>query len=137
MILAAVDPLQPLIGGAGVAGVVVVLLIMGQMHTNKAVERERAVADGELERRQALIDTLLAVYHHEVLPTLGDIEKRLIPLLEKNDRMLTQVEWLFGQLERRAGSAPDTYFRGRSGEAGAGGGFGQGPSAGPYPTNPR
>lgn len=136
MTFAATDPLSALIGSAGTAGIVVVMLVMGYLHTRPAMEREQKVADAELARRQALIDTLLAVYHHEVLPTLGDIDRRLVPMMERTEKMLTQVEWLFGQLERRSGATPDTYFRSRSGEAGLGGGFGQSPGSGPHPPDP-
>ena len=136
MFLAVTDPLSALLGSAGTAGIVVVLIIMGYLHSRPAMDREQKVADTELARRQAMIDTLLAVYHHEVLPTLSDIDKRLMPLMERNEKMLLQVEWLFGQMERRSGVTSDTYFRGRSGEAGAGGGSRESGGSGPYPSDP-
>jgi hypothetical protein len=71
-----------------------------------------------------------------VLPTLSDIDKRLMPLMERNEKMLLQVEWLFGQMERRSGVTSDTYFRGRSGEVGSGGGLSQSPGSGPHPPDP-
>jgi hypothetical protein len=87
-----VDPYQALIVNAGVAGVFIVLFLLGIVSAKPSIERERAVADAELARRQALIDTLLAVYHHEVLPTLGDYEKRLAPLLERVERTVDRLE---------------------------------------------
>lgn len=123
--LAVSDPLSALIGSAGTAGIVVVLLIMGYMHTRPAMDRERLVADAELARRQAMIDTLLAVYHHEVLPTLGDIEKRMIPMMEKTEQVLTEVQWLFAQLERRRSESSDITPRIRSDETRNSGGRGQ------------
>lgn len=103
----AVDPYQALIVNAGVAGVFIVLFLLGQVYAKSTVERERAVADAELARRQALIDTLLAVYHHEVLPTLGDYEKRLAPLLERVERMLERCEQELAVIERMR-RAPQT-----------------------------
>jgi len=93
------DPFQILVAQAGVVGVVVVLLMMGQLYTGKSVQRERDLGaaqlardDAELARRQALIDTLLAVYHHEVLPTLSDVDRRMVPLMEKTETALNRLE---------------------------------------------
>lgn len=101
--LGAVDPYQALIVNAGIAGVFIVLFLLGQVFSKPTVERERAVADSELARRQALVDTLLAVYHHEVLPTLGDYERRLAPLLERVEAMLVRCEQELALVERSRG----------------------------------
>lgn len=112
------DPFGALIGGAGVAGVWVVTIIMGQMHSGKSVDYERVQKDAEiarvqalleaervrneaeLARRQALIDTLLAVYHNEILPVLGDYEKKLAPALARTEDVLKRMEWIVDQYER-------------------------------------
>lgn len=104
--LGAVDPYQALIVNAGTAGVFVVLFLLGQLFSKPTVERERAVADAELARRQALVDTLLAVYHHEVLPTLGDYERRLAPLLERVETMLVRCEQELAIAERGRRAPP-------------------------------
>ncbi|HET7110272.1 MAG TPA: hypothetical protein VFI41_05335 [Gemmatimonadales bacterium] len=158
MILAGVgpDPFGALIGGAGVAGVWVVTIILGQMHSGKAVEYERQQKDdeiarvtnlleaergrneAELARRQALIDTLLAVYHNEILPVLGDYEKKLAPALAHVEDVLKKMEWIIEQYERRErrGGATEaeeaSYYRGGSGARGPAGGrdFGYGPGGG-------
>jgi hypothetical protein len=104
--LANIDPYQALIVNAGVAGVFVVLFLLGVLYAKPTVERERAVADAELARRQALIDTLLAVYHHEVLPTLGDYEKRLAPLLERVEKIMARCEAELNVAERARRAPP-------------------------------
>lgn len=107
---AEIDPYQALIVNAGAVGVVIVLLIIGQLYTGKSVQRERDLAaaqlardDAELARRQALIDTLLAVYHHEVLPTLSDVDRRMVPLMERIEGALTRVETIITREERQVG----------------------------------
>lgn len=113
-----VDPYQVLITNAGVVGVVLVLILFGILHTKPAVDRERVLADQarardetELVRRQALIDTLLAVYHHEVLPTLGDYEKRLAPLLERVELLVKHCEQELRIFERSGHAPPENLPR--------------------------
>lgn len=130
----AVDPIQNLIGAGGIVGIFFVLALMGFIWLKPAVDREFEKA----VRQQALIDTLLAVYHHEVLPTLGDYERRLSPLLVRVEALLREVEWL---LERRqaewregGGSGSVGDFRRRGNAGGPGSGFDQGPGPGDHPA---
>lgn len=81
----AVDPTVFITNGV-TAAVVVGLLLAGWLWSKPAVDREFA----KQAQMQALIDTLLSVYHHEVLPTLGDIDRRLMPLMERIERELDQ-----------------------------------------------
>jgi len=122
MILAAstsFDPTATLVGGAGVAGVWVLTFLVGQIYSSKTVDHERAVAaaelarataladaqrlrdEQELARTRALVDTLLAVYHNEILPVLGDYEKKLAPALAHVEDVLKKMEWIIEQYERR------------------------------------
>jgi hypothetical protein len=114
------DPTQTLIGSAGVAGVWVLAFIFGQIYSAKSVIHEREAAkeeltralataeadrvrdEQELARRQALIDTLLAVYHNEILPTLSDYEKKLAPALARTEDVLKKMEWIISEYERRS-----------------------------------
>lgn len=80
-----IDPTVFLSNGI-TAAVVVGLMLIGWLWSKPAVDREFA----KQAQMQALIDTLLAVYHHEVLPTLGDIDKRMIPLMERLER---ELDW--------------------------------------------
>jgi hypothetical protein len=105
--LLAVDPYQALIVNAGVAGVFIVLFLMGQIYSRQSVERERQLAneaqardDAEIARMRALIDTLVAVYNSEVLPTLASYEKVLPPLLDKNQAILDRVSKVLDLHER-------------------------------------
>jgi hypothetical protein len=114
------DPTQLLITQAGVAGAVVVMMIFGILWAKPSVTREFEKADNQAKQQQALIDTLLAVYHGEVLPTLTDIDKRLIPLLEETQKTLGRVESLLDRQERewdwreRRGRAEEEASRSRS-----------------------
>jgi hypothetical protein len=113
------DPTQTLIGGAGVAGVWVLTFITAQIYSAKTVEHERTEhtttlaritatmeaerlrVEAEAARRQAMIDTLLAVYHNEILPVLGDYEKKLAPALAHVEDVLKKMEWIINEYEQR------------------------------------
>lgn len=103
----AVDPYQALIVNAGVAGVFIVLFLLGQIYSKTSVERERELAqqaqqrdDAEIARMRALVDTLVAVYNSEVLPTLASYEKVLPPLLNKNEQIFERVQKILDMHER-------------------------------------
>jgi hypothetical protein len=105
--LADIDPYQALIINAGVAGVFIVLFLLGQVYTRPSVERERqlydlsrARDDAEIARQRALIDTLVSVYNSEVLPTLASYEKVLPPLLERTNRLGQRIEAILERHER-------------------------------------
>jgi hypothetical protein len=105
--VADVDPYQALIVNAGVAGVFIVLFLLGQVYTRPSVERERQLADlgrsrddAEIARQRALIDTLISVYNSEVLPTLASYEKVLPPLLERTEKTFERIERVLDQHER-------------------------------------
>lgn len=126
---ATLDPVSALIVNGGIIGLFFALALLGQIALKPELNRR----DDQEKRQQALIDTLLAVYHHEVLPTLGDYEKRLSPLLGRVERKLDELEWYMGQEEggrnappqRGAGGRSPTH-RGRSSQR-------EGPGAGDYP----
>lgn len=117
--MAGFDPTQTLIGSAGVAGVWVVTFLVGQIYSAKTVEHERSEhatilaritatmeaerlrVEAEAARRQAMIDTLLAVYHNEILPVLGDYEKKLAPALAHVEDVLKKMEWIINEYEQR------------------------------------
>ena len=61
------DPITALIGGAGVAGIWLVTIILGWMHPNTAMKREIDRAD----RAEARVDELTDVYVKEVIPALA------------------------------------------------------------------
>jgi hypothetical protein len=129
--LSSFDPTQTLIGGAGVAGIWVIMFLAGRIHSDKSVEFERQQAEEELIRLQgvleaerqrteaelarlrALVDTLLAVYHTEILPTLGDYEKRLAPALARVEDVMKRQEWIISEYERRGRGAFATEEVGR------------------------
>lgn len=94
------DPIQLILTQAGVAGAVVVLMLVGWLWPKMAVQREFQRADDRDKQQQALIDTMLAVYHKEVLPTLAEIDKRLVPLLEDVSDLLKRVQVLLDQQEQ-------------------------------------
>jgi len=94
------DPIQLILTQAGVAGAVVVLLIFGVLWAKPSVQREFQRADDRDKQQQALIDTMLAVYHKEVLPTLAEIDKRLVPLLEDVSDVLKRIQVLLDQQEQ-------------------------------------
>jgi hypothetical protein len=105
--LATVDPYEALIVNAGVAGVFIVLFLMGQVYTRPSVDRERQLYDlsrqrddSEIARQRALIDTLVAVYNSEVLPTLASYEKVLPPLLERIEKIFVRIETILERHER-------------------------------------
>jgi hypothetical protein len=143
------DPLQLLLVNAGVSGVVVVLIIVGWLWAKPSVTREFEKADAADRQKQALIDTLLAVYHSEVLPTLTDVDKRLIPLLEETQKALNRTVVLLDRQERewdwreRRGrveeEAPSRRLGGDAQGGGrGGGGQGQRPAIDPpYQGRPR
>ena len=96
---ATLDPLQLLLINAGTAGVVVVLLLMGWLWAKPSVEREFNKADTKDVQQQALIDSLLTS-QKEVIPLLGDVDKRLIPLMEGTQVSLKRMEGLLDRIER-------------------------------------
>lgn len=119
------DPFQLLITQAGIAGIMLVLLMTGQLYTGKSVQRERDLAEAQLARqeaertrvelesarRQAMIDTLLAIYHGEILPTLADYEKKLAPALANVVEVVRKMEWIIGEYERRGRGAEENSWR--------------------------
>lgn len=127
---AALDPVTTLVVNGGIIGLFFALALLGQIALKPELNRR----DDQEKRQQALIDTLLAVYHHEVLPTLGDYEKRLSPLLHRVERKLDELEWYMHRGDddddgpQTAGSP-----RRRGPKGGAGGGVRKGPGAGDYP----
>ena len=128
---AALDPVTTLVVNGGIIGVFFALALLGWIGLKPELNRR----DDQEKRQQALIDTLLAVYHHEVLPTLSDYEKRLSPLLSRVERKLDELEWFLGQEEGGRNEAA-RHPRGRGAQNRVGGGVGQ--SAGPddYPPPP-
>lgn len=107
------------------------LALLGQIALRPEIQRR----DDQEKRQQALIDTLLAVYHHEVLPTLSDYEKRLSPLLHRVERKLDELEWFMGQEEGGPNEAA-RHTRRRGPQDRLGGGQREGPGAGDYPPAP-
>lgn len=105
---ATLDPVSALVVNGGVIGIFFALALLGQI----ALRPELIRRDDQEKRQQALIDTLLAVYHHEVLPTLSDYEKRLAPLLHRVERKLDELEWYLHQEEGGSHEASG-YPRGR------------------------
>jgi hypothetical protein len=106
-VLAEIDPYQALIVNAGVAGVFIVLFLLGQIYTRPSVDRERQLADisrqrddAEIARQRALIDTLVAVYNSEVLPTLASYEKVLPPILDRIEKTFIRIETILDRHER-------------------------------------
>lgn len=124
---ATLDPVSALLVNGGIVGVFFVLALLGWI----ALKPELTRRDDQEKRQQALIDTLLAVYHHEVLPTLSDYEKRLSPLLNRVERRLDEIDWLLG--EERHAPPPPRNPRGRGPEDRFGGGEREGPGAGDHP----
>ena len=61
---ATLDPVTALVVNGGIIGVFFALALLGQIALKPEINRR----DDQEKRQQALIDTLLAVYHHEVLP---------------------------------------------------------------------
>jgi hypothetical protein len=138
------DPIQLIITQAGVAGAVVVLMIFGILWAKPSVMREFDKADAKDRQQQALIDTMLAVYHQEVLPTLADVDKRLVPVLETTQKVLQRVEALLDRMERewdwreRRGRAEEESSDRRSGRDSQGdyrGGSRQGQRPGGDPSD--
>jgi hypothetical protein len=128
---AALDPLSALVVNGGIIGVFFALALLGWIALKPELNRR----DDQEKRQQALIDTLLAVYHHEVLPTLGDYEKRLSPLLGRVERKLDELEWFLGQEEGGRNEAA-RHPRGRGPHDRPGSGVRQGPGSGDYPPSP-
>jgi hypothetical protein len=116
---AALDPVSLLVVNGGIIGVFFALALLGWIALKPELDRR----DDQERRQQALIDTLLAVYHHEVLPTLGDYEKRLSPLLTKVERMLDELEWRLEYAPPKGGPG------GRGLEDRSGSGVGEGAGA--------
>jgi hypothetical protein len=90
---ATLDPVTTLVVNGGIIGVFFALALLGQI----ALRPELIRRDDQEKRQQALIDTLLAVYHHEVLPTLSDYEKRLSPLLARVEKKMDELDWYIGR----------------------------------------
>jgi hypothetical protein len=111
------DPISALLVNGGIIGVFFVLALMGWIWLKPSVDRLVA----QEARQQALIDTLLAVYHHEVLPTLGDYERRLAPLLTRVEKLVMEMEWRLN-IEEDSDGAPARHTRGRGSQDSAGGG---------------
>ena len=128
---ATLDPVSALVVNGGIIGVFFALALLGQIALRPEIVRR----DDQEKRQQALIDTLLAVYHHEVLPTLSDYEKRLSPLLSRVERKLDELEWFLGQEEGGRNEAA-RHPRGRGAQNRAGSGVRKGPGAGDYPPPP-
>jgi hypothetical protein len=128
---ATLDPVTALIVNGGIIGLFFALALLGQIALKPELNRR----DDQEKRQQALIDTLLAVYHHEVLPTLSDYEKRLSPLLSRVERKLDELEWFLGQEEGGRNEAA-RHPRGRGPQDRSRGGVGQGPGTGDYPPAP-
>lgn len=124
----ALDPVTTLVVNGGIIGLFFALALLGQIALKPELNRR----DDQEKRQQALIDTLLAVYHHEVLPTLGDYEKRLSPLLHRVERKLDELEWYLGQEEGGRNEAA-RHTRGRGPQDRPRGGIGQIPGAGDHP----
>lgn len=139
---ATLDPIQLLLTQAGIAGVVIALMLLGYLWAKPSVMREFEKSDEKDKQQQALIESLLAS-QKDVLPLLVEVDKRLIPLMDATQIMLRRVEALLDRVERewewreRRGRADETPpQRGRSErdfEDRSRGGFGQGPS----PRDPR
>lgn len=128
---AALDPVSALVVNGGIIGVFFALALLGQIALRPEIVRR----DDQEKRQQALIDTLLAVYHHEVLPTLGDYEKRLAPVLRQVEDRLKELDYYRGK-ERDVG--PETRYptrRRHQDDAGGGGSHGPGPDD--YPPAPQ
>lgn len=94
-----VDPVTALIGVGGIVGIFFALGLLDWIELRPSIIRR----DNREKQQQALIDTLLAVYHHEVLPTLGDYEKRLSPLLKAVEDRLEELEWITRKMEGGGG----------------------------------
>jgi len=129
---ASLDPTQLLLTQTGVAGTMVVLMIFGILWAKPSVMRDFQNADDQAKQQQALIDTMLAVYHSEVLPTLADIDKRLIPLLEETQRALNRTvtlldrqerEWDWRERRSRVEEEAPRYGPGGDAQGGAGSGI--------------
>lgn len=125
---AALDPITALVVNGGIIGLFFALALLGQIALKPELNRR----DAQEQRQQALIDTLLAVYHHEVLPTLGDYEKRLSPLLGRVERKLDELEWYLRQEEGGLNEAA-RHPRGRGSKSGSGGSVRKGSGASDYP----
>ncbi len=97
-----VDPVTALIGVGGIVGIFFALGLLDWIELRPSIIRR----DNREKQQQALIDTLLAVYHHEVLPTLGDYEKRLSPLLKAVEDRLEELEWITRNLGGGGENAP-------------------------------
>jgi len=144
----AVDPFQVILTGTGVVGAMFILALLGWIWLKPAVEKvfasyEAAITkrDADLARQQALIDTLLAVHQHDVLPVLADYEKHLSPMLQKVEAMLQYLEWLIVQQSDGGNRAPSPPpGPGGLPRPGFGvsyrGGVGQSPASGNQPTPP-
>lgn len=127
---AALDPVSALVVNGGIIGLFFALALLGQIALKPELNRR----DAQEQRQQALIDTLLAVYHHEVLPTLGDYEKRLAPILREVEDRLKELDWYYRE-ERDRG--PETWHPGRRRHQDhPGGGSGHGAGPGDYPPAP-
>jgi hypothetical protein len=125
----AADPISALLVNGGIIGIFFVLALMGWIWLKPSVDRLVA----QEARQQALIDTLLAVYHHEVLPTLGDYERRLAPLLTRVEKLVQEMEWRLN-LEEDSGGAPEPrHSRSRGTQDSAGGRSRQGRGPGDSP----
>lgn len=123
-----VDPVSALVVNGGIIGVFFALALLGWIGLKPELNRR----DDQEQRQQALIDTLLAVYHHEVLPTLADYEKRLSPLLGRVERKLDELEWYLGQEEGGRNEAA-RHPRGRGVKDGPGSGIRKSPGSNDYP----
>jgi hypothetical protein len=126
---AALDPVSALVVNGGIIGIFFALALLGQIALRPEIVRR----DDQEKRQQALIDTLLAVYHHEVLPTLADYEKRLSPLLGRVERKLDELEWYMGQEEGGRNESAPGGTRGRSASSRGRGGVSRRPGAGDPP----
>jgi hypothetical protein len=137
---ATIDPLQLLMVNAGVAGVVVVLILVGWLWAKPSVTREFDKSDERAKQQQVLLDTLLADYRTSLLPALLEVDKRVVPLMESTTVVLKRIEVLLDRVERewdwreRRGREEETRFRrGGSDAGGDRGGGGEGPGAGDHP----
>jgi hypothetical protein len=131
---ASLDPLQLLMVNAGVAGVVVVLILVGWLWAKPSVTREFEKADERDKQKQVLLDTLLADYRTSLLPALLEVDQRVVPLMESTTAVLKRIEVLLDRVERewdwreRRSREEETRFRpGGAYEGGRGGGGRQGP----------
>lgn len=139
---ATIDPLQLLMVNAGVAGVVVVLILVGWLWAKPSVTREFEKSDERDKQKQLLLDTLLADYRNSLLPALLEVDKKVVPLMESTTAMLKRVELLLDRIERewdrldRRGreASEGGIGRGRTYEDGGRGSERQSPGAGDYPT---